>query len=232
MRTIDEEIAHHLKEAAARGEGDEPGHSIARTILNFIGHIPGTTEKKSLDPAQRARLIARSAARKAADTAGSLALPPGPLSWLTVLPELVAVWKLQAQMVADIAGIYGNKAELTQEQMIYCLFRHTAAQAVRDLVVRIGERFLVQQVSVRAFQVAARKIGVTITQRAIGRGVSRWLPVVGAVGVGAYAYYDTGQVARTAIELFEREIEIAPAEGNPAESQPGTPENPPNGLAP
>jgi hypothetical protein len=26
--------------------------------------------------------------------------------------------------------------------------------------------------------------------------------MVGAVGVGAYAYYDTRQVARTAIELF------------------------------
>ena len=67
-----------------------------------------------------------------------------------------------------------------------------------------------QQASVRAFQSAARKIGVAITQHAIGKGVSRWLPVVGAVGVGAYAYYDTSQVARTAIELFEREIAIVP----------------------
>jgi len=101
-----------------RNMGEKPGHRVAQTILNFIGHIPGTAEKKSVDPAQRARVIARSAAKKAALTAGSLALPPGPLGWLTVLPELVAVWKLQAQMVADIAGIYGNKAELTREQMI------------------------------------------------------------------------------------------------------------------
>lgn len=211
MQSTEPTRAISMTAITTRGAGNEPGHRIAQIILDFIGHIPGTAEKQSLDPAQRARVIARSAARKAAVTAGSLALPPGPLGWLTVLPELVAVWKLQAQMVADIAGIYGNKAALTREQMIYCLFRHTAAQAVRDLVVRIGERFLVQQVSVRTFQAAARKIGVTITQHAIGRGVARWLPVAGAVGVGAYAYYDTGQVARTAIELFEREIEIAPA---------------------
>jgi hypothetical protein len=31
------------------------------------------------------------------------------------------------------------------------------------------------------------------------------LPVIGALGVGAYAYYDTGQVARTAIDLFGAE---------------------------
>lgn len=189
---------------------DEPGGRIASAILDFIGHIPGSGEKQSPHPAERAQAIARSASRKAAATAAGLALPPGPLGWLTVLPELVAVWKLQTQMVADIAAAYGNRAELTREQMIYCLFRHTAAQAVRDLVVRLGERFLVQQVTVRTLQAAARKIGVKISQHAIGSGISRWLPVVGAAGVGAYAYYDTGQVARTAIELFERGIEVAP----------------------
>ena len=31
------------------------------------------------------------------------------------------------------------------------------------------------------------------------------MPVIGALGVGAYAYYDTGQVARTAIDLFGAE---------------------------
>ena len=28
--------------------------------------------------------------------------------------------------------------------------------------------------------------------------------------MGAYAYYDTAQVAKTAIELFESEIEVEP----------------------
>jgi len=44
---------------------------------------------------------------------------------------------------------------------------------------------------------------VKLSRRALGEGVSRWLPVIGALGVGAYAYYDTGQVAATAIELFD-----------------------------
>jgi hypothetical protein len=111
-------------------------------------------------------------------------------------------------MVADLAGVYGKKAALTREQMIYCLFRHTAAQAVRDLVVRVGERYLVRQVSLRAFQGVAQKVGVRVSQRSLGAGLSRWLPIAGAIGVGAYAYYDTAHVARTAIELFQREIDI------------------------
>jgi hypothetical protein len=122
------------------------GLKVAEAILVLIGQVPSTDEPKSPDPGTRARAIASRAAMKAALTAGSLALPPGTLGWLTMLPELVAVWKLQAQMVADIAGIYDKNAYLTREQMIYCLFRHTAAQAVRDLVVRVGERILVQGV--------------------------------------------------------------------------------------
>jgi hypothetical protein len=189
---------------------DDLVSKIVEAILNFIGQIPSTDENKSHDPVERARSIASSAATKAAITAGTLALPPGPLGWLTILPELIAIWKLQAQMVADIAGTYGKQAFLTREQMLYCLFRHIATQAVRDLVVRVGERFLVRCVSLRAFQTIARKVGVRITQRVISKSISRWLPIIGALGVGAYAYHDTGQVARTAIELFEGEIEIEP----------------------
>jgi len=77
---------------------------VADAILGLIAQVPNTDEPKSPDPGTCARAIAARAAVKAAITAASLALPPGPLGWLTMLPELVAVWKLQAQMVADTAG--------------------------------------------------------------------------------------------------------------------------------
>ncbi len=198
------------RDITTRSQHEKAGHRVAEAILNFIGRVPVSDERKSRNPAERARSIANSAAARAALTAGSLALPPGPLGWLTILPELHIVWRIQAQMVADIAGIYGRQATLSREQMIYCLFRHFAAQAMRDLVVRVGERLLVQHVSIRVLQGIAEKVGVRITQQAIGKGISRWVPVIGALGVGAYAYYDTGQVARTAIELFRHEVEINP----------------------
>ena len=156
-------------------------------------------------PEARAIAIADTAARKTALVAGALALPPGPLGWLTVLPELYAIWKIQAQMVADIAGTYGRRWQLTREQMLYCLFRHTAAQAFRDIAVQVGERWLVQAASLASVRAVARRVGVRLTERGIGRGVARWLPVIGAMGVGVYAWYDTRHVARTAIGLFAME---------------------------
>jgi len=185
-----------------------PPHAsrIARTILDFLGDIPRSAEPPSVSPRVRAEAIARQARRRAFLTSASLSLPPGPLGWVTVLPELVAIWRIQAKMVADIAGAFGQKSTLTREQMLYCLFRHTAAQAVRDLVVRAGERFIVRQATGHALRRIAERIGVKLSQRALRNGLSRLLPAVGAAGVGAYAWLDTRQVAHTAIAMFSHEI--------------------------
>ena|SRR2546426_5119763 len=187
---------------------------IADAILAFLGHVPTTNERKASNPEERARILANTAAMNAAMTAGTLALPPGPFGWVTILPDLVAIWKIQAQLIADIAGAHGKKSTLTQEQVLYCLFRHSAAHAVRDLVVRSGERAIVQRASLRTLQVIAQKVGIRITQRAIGKGVARMLWIVGAIGVAGYAYYDTAQVAKTTRELFKHDIELESKRGN------------------
>jgi hypothetical protein len=49
-----------------------------------------------------------------------------------------------------------------------------------------------------------------MTQKAIGKSISRWVPVIGPVVVGGYSMIDTRSVGKTAIETFSREIEIEP----------------------
>jgi hypothetical protein len=188
------------------------GHGrITEAILDFVSQVPSSRVSDSTDPRTDARRLASRAAQRAALTAGSLALPPGPLGWLTLLPELIAIWKIQGQMVSDISAAYGRHAALGREQMMWCLFRHTAAQAFRDLVVRMGDRLIFRRMSYGVAQRVARQVGVKLTQRTLSKGISRWLPVIGALGVGAYAYYDTGQVANTAIEMFESETSLEDA---------------------
>lgn len=191
---------------------------VASALMDFLSHVPTSSVASSNSPADEAQRLAQRASRRAALTAGSLSLPPGPLGWLTLLPELVAIWKIQGQMVSDIGAAYGQHASLGREQMMWCLFRHTAAQAFRDLVVRMGDRLVFQRMSRGVIERVAKQIGFKLTQRTLGKGMSRWLPVVGAMGVGAYAYYDTGQVARTAIDMFEGQIAFQDDAGIVAES--------------
>ncbi|MFA5206416.1 MAG: hypothetical protein WC708_18620 [Lentisphaeria bacterium] len=179
---------------------------ITDVLMKLATQVPGSTEATADEPLPRAQALARHAAAKAAAISGSLALPPGPLGLVTVLPDLITIWKVQQQLVADIAAVYGKQAALRQELMVYCLFKHGAAHLARELVVRVGQRYLVKQATRQVLQNILKKIGVSVTQRVLGKSLSRYVPVLGALAIGAYAYYDTAQVAKTAIETFSRPV--------------------------
>jgi hypothetical protein len=180
----------------------ESRRDVGGTIERVIANVPPPRTHEVSEPGREAAAIAKRAAKQAAALSGSLALPPGPLGMLTVLPDLYLIWKTQRQMVADIFGVYGRSAELTRVNMLYCLFRHAASHVLRDVVVRTGQRIIVQQFTAGALQGILRKVGVTVTKRVIGTAASRWVPLAGAAAVGAYAYWDTLQVARTAHRLL------------------------------
>lgn len=177
-------------------------------LFKVIHEVPSSVETQSSDALLRARKLTAEASFRAAAISGALALPTGPLGWLTILPDLAAIWRVQAQLVADIAAVFGKRGNLTQESIIYCLFRHAAAQAVRDLVTRMGERLVVQRVSVRVSRDVLGRIGVKLVYRVGRRRLWQFLPAIGALAVAGYAYYDTEQVGQTAVEFFAKDIEF------------------------
>jgi len=181
---------------------------ITKAIEAAVAHVPTTHEPLAADPVNRSAGIITSSSTKAAVLSGTVSLPPGPVGLLTIVPDLIGVWMIQQQMVADIAGAFGKQATLNQEQMLYCLFRHAASQGVRDLVVRVGERYLVRRASLKVLQNALEKIGFKVTQRLLGRTISRFLPIIGALAVAAYAFYDTHEVGKTAVELFSHDVDV------------------------
>jgi hypothetical protein len=193
---------------AVRGTDSELFRKVSENLLELVGSIPMSGEHAAAAPRTRARALVRKSALKSAAISGSLAIPPGPVGLITILPDLFAIWRIQAKLVADIAAVYSKTGFLTTETMLFCLFKHAAAQAVRDLVVRAGERVLIERPTWRTLQRISAKIGAKTTQRILGRGASRWVPIVGALGVAGYAYYDTRAVGQTAIDVFSQDLEI------------------------
>lgn len=177
--------------------------ALADALEKVISTVPASRQGETEAAAETARALARKAAARAAALSGTLALPPGVLGLLTVLPDLVAIWRIQAQMVADIAGLYGKDMQLTRTHLLYCLFRHAASHVARDALVRAGERLLVRQVSSGALRGVLTGVGVSLTQRVTGSAASRWVPLVGAAAVAGYAYFDTLRVAKTALKMLE-----------------------------
>jgi hypothetical protein len=183
--------------------GAETPREVGGAIERAIADVPTPRTGAVSDPAEAAAKLAREAAQKAALLSGSLALPPGPLGMLTVLPDLYLIWKVQRQMVADIFALHGRSAELTRTHMLYCLFRHMASHVLRDVAVRTGQRVVVRQLSAGALRGVTGTIGVAVTRKLAGTAAGRWVPLAGAAAVGAYAYWDTLQVAKTARRLLE-----------------------------
>ena len=175
---------------------------IIEALERVLADIPASGAAPADRPDSAARAIARRAAKRAAVLSGSLALPPGPLGFMTLLPDLYLIWQTQRQMVADIFGVYGRSAELTRTHMLYCLFRHAASQVLRDVAVRGGQRVVIRQLSGGALRNALGGVGRSVTQRVAGNAAGRWIPLAGAAAVGAYAYWDTLQVANTAQRLL------------------------------
>jgi hypothetical protein len=197
--------------------------TVVDAIEDVVARVPSSRERASDSPAEAAQVIARKAAARAAALSGALALPPGVLGLFTVLPDLIAIWRIQAQMVADVAGLYGKDMQLTRTHMLYCLFRHASSQLARDVVVRAGERFFVRQLSGGALRSFLTSIGISVTQRVAGTAASRWVPLIGAAAVAGYAYFDTLQVAKTTLKLLEgttQEDELAPGSNAHAENLP------------
>jgi hypothetical protein len=164
-------------------------HEVTGMIERVIADVPPPRSHEVDDPDRAAEALARGAAQRAAVVSGSLALPPGPLGMLR-------------QMVADIFGLYGRSADLTRTHMLYCLFRHAASQVLRDVAVRAGQRFVLQQLSSGALRTVLSSVGVAVTKRIAGAAATRWVPIAGAAAVASYAYWDTLQVAKTARKLL------------------------------
>jgi hypothetical protein len=70
------------------------------------------------------------------------------------------------------------------------------------VAVRGGQRLVIRKVSGGGVRRALGGIGLSVSQRLAGNAAGRWIPLAGAAAVGAYADWDTLQVANTAQRLL------------------------------
>lgn len=178
---------------------------LVKSLYDIISEIPVSRRREESDADAKSRSLIEKSAIKAAFISATLSLPPGPAGYITLFPDLTGIWKLQRNMVSDIAAIYGKKSMLGREQMLYCLFRHSVSQVVRDIMVRTVTRITIEETIAAISEQILRRIGVHLARKTSSRFITRTIPVIGTLGAGAYAYYDTKQVGKTAMGLFTSE---------------------------
>lgn len=186
-----------------RSTSDKIKEKLGSVLFDLITDIPESIYKQQIKPDEKVKRLTRQAAIRAAAVSTTLSVPAGFTGVITSIPDIAAVWRIQAQLVADIAATYGRVALLSREAMIWCLFRHSAAQILRDIAVRTGSRIVVQKLSMAALQTLLKKIGIHVSSKVFGKVALRAIPAIGAIGNGAYTYYDTNEVGKTAAAYFK-----------------------------
>jgi hypothetical protein len=182
-----------------------------RALLNLINIIPTSVIKKSPNPQETSQELTRKACIAAGLQSATLTLPAGPFGILTAVPDLLNVWRIQAQLIADIAACHGRPHAISKNEMAWCLFRHSASQISRDFLVHNSERLLVATLSGKALTSILRRIGAHSVERLSGRLAIRFIPILGMGISGGLAWWDTHQVGKTALKLFsEQDPTIAP----------------------
>ncbi|MCZ8343160.1 MAG: EcsC family protein [Leptospira sp.] len=151
--------------------------------------------------------LIQNASFKTGLVSATCSLPPGPLGILTILPELLFIYRIQGQLVKDIAAIYGKEVQVTRELLLYCMFKHGGAQVFRKMIEETSLKILIRPTTVRTFQTILERLGLIISRSILRKQFSRWIPLAGAVFTGTFAYYDTKRVGKTAMVLFSKEIE-------------------------
>lgn len=181
---------------------------VYQILFDLITDIPDSLLTKNEDAEARVQRLIKQASFKAATVSTTLSIPAGITGIITSIPDIATVWRIQAQLVSDIAATYGKIAFLSREAMVWCLFRHSASQLLRDIAVRTGSRLVVQKLSFAALNKLLQKIGIQLSTKFIGRMALRAIPTLGAVGNGAYTYYDTTEVGKTADTYFKALIDL------------------------
>jgi hypothetical protein len=190
------------------GSNQTVAERISEVLKDIVSYVPQSQETVSDAPSVRVQTLADNAVIKAALVSAGMAVVPGPMGILTIIPALIKIWQIQRQMVADIAACYGKTAFLSPEMMLYCLFRHGSATIFKETVIQIGGRLLIRETSLRVIQQLIQRVSINVTQRVISQFVSRWLPIAGSAAIGAFTFWDTKRIAKTAIATFEKDIDI------------------------
>ncbi len=180
---------------------------ITKALTDFVASIPESKLSKARDPIVESEILIAKASWKSATVSGGLALVPGPYGMATVVPDMIAVWKVQGQLIADIAAVYGKTEHLNQETLLYCLFKNTESALFKDIFVRVGEKFLVKRMTLQYMEELLVELGFRVTQKVVGKALGRWILFIGAAAVAWYTKRETRQAGEAAKEFFSVEIE-------------------------
>jgi len=134
---------------------------------------------------------------------------PGLVSMAAAAPEIGFVMRNQISMVYDIGVAYGKEDRMSKELIAGIVMSSVGAVSgsiVGRLILVEGQKIIVQRVSLRAFQAIIKHFGARVLQQLLKSTISKWLPVAGALAMGAWSNFSTRAIGKIASTLLQKEV--------------------------
>lgn len=202
-------------EATLNGFGaNEPAGILSEKLMGaFDGVIKEREGYYAANPAQipsqyAVDQIISSACNKNMVISGGVSLIPGPWGMAAAVPELVMVIRNQLTMIYDIGKAYGNNTNVLQKELIAGILVASTGQLGGGILVMQGSRILVRRASLRVFQKIVQLLAGRVTQQLLKSMVAKWIPVAGAVAMGAWARHLTNKIGQQAKDIFAKDIQL------------------------
>lgn len=152
--------------------------------------------------------IISSCANRCALIAGGAGLIPGPFGMAAAIPEIILILRGQINMIYDLAVAHGRKAVITKE-LLLAVTMSAMGSSSTGLIAMHGGKVLVKRASLRVIQKIVQMLAGKVTQQLLKSMIGKYLPVVGAAAMAAWARYSTKKVGEKALEIVSMPIELS-----------------------
>lgn len=152
--------------------------------------------------------MVKSASWKAFAISTAAAIPPGFIGYVTILPEIIAVTKVQINLIYSIAKYYRKAATMNATITTLIFANETGIAIGQDVVKKVGPKLVVRALGTKALRPITQRIAARIGARVTQRLVARWIPFLLAPVFGAFSKSMTTTIGKYAIKLFQNDIEI------------------------
>jgi hypothetical protein len=142
------------------------------------------------------------AAGKAFKISMTLGLIPGPIGFASILPEVVALTRLQIDLIYRIARCY-DKAETVNTEIVLLILANVMGVAGGEALIRkTGTALVIRSANTRVMRALTRKIGTRVIDTAVEKAIGRWIPVVTAPLFGHFSRSLTRKIGREAKRIL------------------------------
>ncbi len=208
---MSDEVPSKLQQKVTDSLNDMFERTINDRKKHFVDRPNELPQRKDIDA------IINKWANTNAVVAGAAGLVPGPWGMLAAVPEIVAVIGNQTKMIFDLGVAHGQHRFLRSELVIGILMSSMGSGGGSLLAVQ-GGKLLVRRASLQVMQKVITMLGGKVTQQLLKSMVGKWLPVVGAAAMAAWARYTTKKLGEHACEMLSKEIVDGGEVGDEAEA--------------